>query len=66
MEAKRETSEDEEEPHAIENGPHRTISMYMVSHGPTRVIQASTPICQVVGMPIIGPREIDQSPSEWS
>jgi len=65
-EVKRDTSEDEEEPRTIKNRPHQMMSMYMVSHGPTGVVQASTPIHQVMGMPIIGPREIDWLLSEWS
>jgi len=42
------------------------MSMYVVTHRPTGVIQASTPVCQFVGMPIIGPRDATQSLSEWS
>ena len=58
-------SEDEEELWAIKNRPHQT-SMYVVTHRPARVVQASTPVHQVMGMPIIGPGETSQSPSEWS
>ena len=65
-EVKQAISEDEEEPCTIKNGPHWTMSMYAVTHGPTGVMQALMPICQVMGMPIIGPRETAQSPSEWS
>jgi len=43
-EVKRDTSEDEEEPRTIKDGPHWMMSMYMVSHGPTGVVQASMPI----------------------
>jgi len=64
VEVKWSTSEDEEELHAVRDGPHRTMSMYVVSCGPTGVVQALTPIRKVVGMPIIGPGETNQSPSE--
>src|SRR5882724_11882963 len=65
-EVKQSTSEDEEELCAVGDGPHQMMSMYVVSHGPNEVVQASTPIRQVVGMPIIGPGETNRSPSKWS
>jgi len=66
VEVKWSTSEDEEEPRAVGDGPHRTMSMYMVSHRLTGVVQASMPIWKVLGTPIIGPGETNRSPSKWS
>ena len=43
-EVKQVTSEDEEEPRTVKNRPHWMMSMYMVTHWPTRVVQASMPI----------------------
>jgi len=66
MEAKPMISEVEGEPCTIKNGHHWTMSMYMVTNRPAGVMQALTPIFQVMGTPIIGPRKTAWLPSEWS
>jgi len=65
-EAKLQTVEVEEELLTTRSEPHQVMSMYVVTNGPRGVIQASMPVPQVVGTPIMGPMAIVQASSEWS
>jgi len=59
-------SEAEEEVPTIRSKSCQTMSMYAVTNRPGKVIQASMPILQVVGTPVMGPEVIVQVSSKWS
>ena len=44
----------------------RVMTMYVVTKGPEGVVQASMPICQVIGTLIRGPKVTFWAPSKWS
>jgi len=65
-ETKPAVAEAEEEVPTIRSEPHWMMSIHAVTNGPGGVVQASTPVFQVVKTLITGPRATVQLPSEWS